>query len=81
MPVSLAYPKDLFHPCGSKTVTVYDSDEEKAAHGSFQEWREGEREATLAAREGRAVKIAAPPEPPPLPKPARATKQLDQESN
>ena len=85
MPAVSPYPAERFHPNGHKTITVFSPEDDEAAQKLFQQWREGEREAALAAREGRPVTAPAPPAPSPSAQsPTRAmrsnNKILDQET-
>ncbi len=66
------YPKELFHPNGFQTVTVFDRDQEVAAYDAHKAWRDAHDAATLAAMQGRdapkpivaeAVPVVAPSKP------------------
>ena len=49
---SFGYPRELFHPNGFKTMTVYSPDEHKEANAQFDEWRQTHLANTNAAVRG-----------------------------
>jgi hypothetical protein len=49
---SFGYPRELFHPNGFKTCTVYSPDEHRAVNEQFDAWRESHMANTAAALKG-----------------------------
>jgi hypothetical protein len=52
------YPKQIPHPNGFKTLTVYNGEQEEAVHRANGAWRIAHSEAMSAAREGRDLPMA-----------------------
>ena len=51
--MALAYPRELPHPNGFRSVTVYSPEEDRQAHAEFAEFRIGHLQAAQAAVAGK----------------------------
>ena len=61
MASSSPYPKDLDHPNGFKTVTVYDADEERAFQKESAAWRKAHQASgDRAIAEAAAIRTGKP---------------------
>lgn len=58
------YPKTMDHPCGYKTITVYNAEGEMAVQQQFQVYREGNARAQHAAIRGESLAPDAAPTDP-----------------